>query len=67
LLKFQADANAATQQMMKDLMPKKSPLGKYKEQKVANVAMTDAGDITLDIVKQLIDKLNANLLISNLI
>jgi hypothetical protein len=49
------------------LMPKKSPLDKYKEQKAAIAAMTDAGDITPDVAKQLLDKLNADLLHSNLI
>ncbi len=60
LLKFQADANAAMHQMMKDLMPKKSPLDKYKEQNVAFVAGTNVGDITPDVASS--DLLNSNLI-----
>jgi hypothetical protein len=67
LMKFHTYASVAMHQMMKDLMPKKSPLDKYKEQKAAIAAMTDAGDITPDVAKQLLDKLNADLLHSNLI
>jgi len=67
LMKFHTDTSVAMHQMMKDLMPKKSPLDKYKEQKAAIAAMTDAGDITPDVAKQLLDKLNADLLHSNLI
>ena len=67
LMKFHTDASVAMHQMMKNLMPKKSPLDEYKEQKAAIVAMTDAGDITLDTAKQLLDKLNDDLLHSNLI
>jgi hypothetical protein len=67
LMKFHTDASVAMHQMMKNLMPKKSPLDECKEQKAAIVAMTDAGDITPDTAKQLLDKLNDDLLHSNLI
>jgi hypothetical protein len=53
--------------MMRESIPKKTTLDKYKEQKAAIVAMTDAGDITLDVAKQLIGKLNADLPTANII
>ena len=67
LMKFHTDVSVAMHQMMKNLMPKKSPLDKYKGKKAAIEAMTDAGDITPNVAKQLLDKLNAHLLHSNLI
>jgi hypothetical protein len=42
-------------------------LEKYWEQKAAIAAMLAAGDITADVANQLIEKLNTELLSSNLI
>ena len=67
MLKMQTEANAAMHEMVQSLIPKKTPLEKYREQKAAIAAMLAAGDITADVASQLIEKLNAELLSSNLI
>jgi hypothetical protein len=61
------EANAAMHELMQSFIPKKSPLEKYREQKAAISAMLAAGDITGDVANQLIEKLNNELLSSNLI
>jgi hypothetical protein len=60
-------SNAAMHELMQSFIPKKSPLEKYREQKAAISAMLAAGDITGDVANQLIEKLNNELLSSNLI
>jgi hypothetical protein len=67
LLKMHTEANAAMHELMQSFIPKKSPLEKYREQKAAITAMLAAGDITGDVANQLIEKLNNELLSSNLI
>ncbi len=67
LLKMHTEANAAMHELMQIFIPKKSPLEKYREQKAAISAMLAARDITGDVANQLIEKLNNELLSSNLI
>jgi hypothetical protein len=48
-------------------MPQKTPLDKYRDRKASIAAMLAAGDITADVSKQLMTKLESELLDSNLI
>jgi hypothetical protein len=63
----QAESSAAMKAMIQTVIPKKSLLDKYKEQKAAIAAMLASGDISNDVTTQLMDKLNTELLNSNLI
>jgi len=48
LLRMQAETTARMHGMMQILIPKKSPLDKYKKQKLAFTAMLAAKDISND-------------------
>jgi hypothetical protein len=67
LFQMQADAAAAMQAMLQTVIPKKSPLEKFREQKASIAAMLAAGEISAEVANQLMDKLNTELLNSNLI
>jgi hypothetical protein len=54
-------------QMVASILPKKTPLEKYREQKASIAAMLAAGEINAQVAQQLTDKLNSDLLNSNLI
>jgi len=47
---------------MKQSMTKKRPLENFEEQKAAIAAMVALGDISNDVARQLMEKLNAELL-----
>jgi hypothetical protein len=66
LMKMQMDAAAAMNEVVQS-MTKKSPLEKFKEQKAAIAAMVASGDISNDVARQLMEKLNAELLSATLI
>jgi hypothetical protein len=55
------------QQMLQTVLLKKLPLEKFREQKATITAMLTAGEISNEVASQLMDKLNAELLNSNLI
>lgn len=57
----------ASIQMLTSVMPQKTPLDKYRDRKASIAAMLAAGDITADVSKQLMTKLESELLDSNLI
>jgi len=65
-MKMQMDAAAAMNEVVQS-MTKKSPLEKFKEQKAAIAAMVASGDISNDVARQLMEKLNAELLSATLI
>jgi hypothetical protein len=64
---MQSDASAVMQQMLTSVMPQKTPLDKYHDRRASIAAMLAAGDITADVAKQLMTKLESELLDSNLI
>ena len=67
LFKMQTEAAAAMQQMLQTVIPKKSPLEKFREQKATITDMLAAGEISNEVASQLMDKLNTELLNSHLI
>jgi signal recognition particle GTPase len=67
IYKMQVDRMAAMQQIVTSVIPKKSPLDNYKKRKAAMAAMLAAGDISIEVANQLIEKLNNELFSSNLI
>ena len=67
IFKMQSDASAVMQQMLTSVMPQKTPLDKYRDRKASIAAMLAAGDITANVSKQLMTKLESELLDSNLI
>ena len=67
LLKMHTESAAAMKELLQSIIPKKSPLDKYREQKSAITAMLAAGEITNEVASQLMDRLNAELLNSPLI
>jgi len=64
---MQTESAAAMKELLQSIIPKKSPLDKYREQKSAITAMLVAGEITNEVASQLMDRLNAELLNSPLI
>ncbi len=64
---MQTEAAAAMQQMLQIVIPKKSPLEKFREQKATITDMLAAGEIFNEVASQLMDKLNTELLKSHLI
>jgi len=66
MIKIQIDATTAMHQIVTSILPKKSPLEKYKEQKATSANMLSAGEITPEVANQLIEKLNNELFTSNL-
>ena len=64
---MQTESAAAMKELLQSIIPKKSPLDKYREQKSAITAMLAAGEITNEVASQLMDRLNAELLNSPLI
>jgi hypothetical protein len=64
---MQSDTTAAMKEMLQTVLPKKSALEKFREQKAAITVLLASGDITSDIASQLMDKLNSELLNSSLI
>jgi hypothetical protein len=66
MIKMQIDATTAMHQIVTSILPKKSPLEKYKEQKATIANMLSAGEITPEVANQLIEKLNNELFTSNL-
>ena len=67
MFKFQSEAAAAMQQMLTSVLPQKTPLEKYRERKASIAAMLSTGDITAEVAKSLMEKLDLELLQSNLI
>jgi len=67
IFKMQSNALAVMQQMLTNVMPQKPPLDKYRDRKASIAAMLAAGDITADVAKQLMTKLESELLDSSLI
>jgi hypothetical protein len=55
------------QQMLTSVLPQKSPLEKYRERKASIAVMRSTGDITAEVAKSLMEKLDLELLQSNLI
>jgi hypothetical protein len=53
--------------MLQTVIPKISPLEKFREQKASIAAMLAAGEISSEVANQLMDKLNVELVNSNLI
>ncbi len=64
---MQLDTTAAMKEMLQTVLPKKSALEKFREQKAAIATLLASGDITSDMASQLMDKLNSELLYSSLI
>jgi hypothetical protein len=58
MIKMQIDATTAMHQMVTSILPKKSPLEKYKEQKASIATLLSAGDITSEVANQLFEKNN---------
>jgi hypothetical protein len=58
---MQAESAAAMKAMIHTVITKKLPLDKYKEQKAAIIAMFASGDITIEVVTRLMDKLSTEL------
>ncbi len=67
MFKFHSKAAAAMQQMLTSVLPQKTLLEKYRERKASIAVMLSAGDITADVAKSLMEKLDLELLQSNLI
>jgi 6-phosphogluconate dehydrogenase (decarboxylating) len=67
LFKMQAESAAAMNQLLQTVLPKKSTLEKFWEQKAAITAMLAAGEITNEVASQLMEKLDTKLLNSHLI
>ncbi len=65
-MKMHTDAAAAMNEV-KQSMTKKRPLENFEEQKAAIAAMVALGDISNDVARQLMEKLNAELLNATLI
>ena len=65
--KFQSEAAAAMQQLLTSVLPQKPPLEKYRERKASIAVMLSTGDITAEVAKSLMEKLDLELLQSNLI
>jgi hypothetical protein len=53
---------AAMSQLINTIIPKKTPLERYKESKAAKTALLVAGDISVEVGSQLTQKLDEDLL-----
>jgi hypothetical protein len=53
---------AAMSQLINTIIPKKTPLERYKESKAAITALLVAGDISVEVGSQSTQKLNEDLL-----
>ncbi len=58
MYKIQVDGMAAMQQVVTSVIPKKSSLDNYRECKASLATILAAGDISVDVANQLIEKLN---------
>ncbi len=58
---------AAMSQLINTIIPKKTPLERYKESKAAITALLVAGDISVEVGSQLIQKLDEDLLNANML
>jgi phage shock protein A len=65
-MKMHTDAAAAMNEVVQS-MTKKSSLENFEEQKAAIAAMVALGDISNDVARQVMEKLNAELLSATLI
>ncbi len=50
---MQSESTAAMQQLISSIIPKRTPLDKYRESKAAITAILAAGDISADVGAQL--------------
>jgi signal recognition particle GTPase len=67
LFKMQSESTAAMSQLINTIIPKKTPLERYKESKAAITALLVAGDISVEVGSQLIQKLDEDLLNANML
>jgi hypothetical protein len=64
---MQSESTVAMSQLINSIIPKKTPLEKYKESKAAITAMLVAGDISVEVGSQFIWKLDEDLLNATMI